>query len=160
MEPQSLELHSVKNGFGRRRFDNAGRRSLRLYQKAFANERIRIVHNGSDHRVFRKIVSSESAVGSNRFLRALGSSVPETGDRSNIGACPNLSALELATGLEQGALGNSRFTTCRPACPASRLAIHFLVQPRRPRCAGLPRLSLGTSQEPQRLLRDRKRVES
>src|SRR5271165_2935304 len=93
IKPQSLELHSVKNGFGRRRFDNAGRRSLRLYQKAFANERIRIVHNGSDHRVFRKIVSSESAVGSNRFLRALGSSVPETGDRSNIGACPNLSAL-------------------------------------------------------------------
>ena len=47
IKPQSLELHSVKNGFGRRRFDNAGRGSLRLCPKAFANERIRIVHYGS-----------------------------------------------------------------------------------------------------------------
>jgi len=38
MKPQSLELHSVKNGFGRRRFDNAGRKSLCLCPKAFANK--------------------------------------------------------------------------------------------------------------------------
>ncbi len=43
MKPQSLELHSVKNRFGRRRFNNAGQGCRRLCPKAFANERIRIV---------------------------------------------------------------------------------------------------------------------
>ena len=44
MKPHSLELHSVKNRFRGGRFDNAGQRSRRLCPKAFANERIRIVH--------------------------------------------------------------------------------------------------------------------
>src|SRR5271166_4310943 len=44
MKPQSLELHSVKNGFGRRRFDNAGQGCRSLCPKPFADERIRIVH--------------------------------------------------------------------------------------------------------------------
>jgi hypothetical protein len=44
MNPQSLELHSIENRFGGRRFDNnAGQGCRRLYPEAFANERIRIV---------------------------------------------------------------------------------------------------------------------
>ena len=43
MKPKSLELHSVKNGFGRRRFDNAGQGCRCLCPKPFADERIRIV---------------------------------------------------------------------------------------------------------------------
>jgi hypothetical protein len=41
MKPQSLELQSIKNRFGGRRFDNAGQGCRRLCPKAFANERIR-----------------------------------------------------------------------------------------------------------------------
>ena len=43
MKAQSLELHSVKNRLGGRRFNNAGKGGRRFCPKPLANERIRIV---------------------------------------------------------------------------------------------------------------------
>jgi hypothetical protein len=42
MKPQSLQLHSVKDGFGRRRFGDAGQGCARLGEKLFAYQRVRI----------------------------------------------------------------------------------------------------------------------
>jgi hypothetical protein len=42
MKPQSLQLHSVKDGFGRRRFGDAGQGCGRLGEKLFGYQRIRI----------------------------------------------------------------------------------------------------------------------
>jgi len=44
MKAQSLQLHSVKDSFGRRRFGDAGQGCTRLGEKLFAYKRVRIAY--------------------------------------------------------------------------------------------------------------------
>jgi hypothetical protein len=44
MQPEPLQLHPIKDGFGGRRFQDAGQGRTRFREKLFADKRVCIVH--------------------------------------------------------------------------------------------------------------------